>query len=229
MKNIIKLFMFFALTAIVFVACKKDNYLIGGSLESATTTQTTYDYLKSNRYKMFDTLLLVIDKAGLKNVINQTGITFYAPTNYSIKNYLQKKTLEAQKVNPFAKYSIDTLIKYDLNKFKDSINTYIVPQTVTYSALTENGVVFNTAKSGTKAVISFEKTYDSNLGYTSAVSTAPRIEYYTLIKGTLPATIVAKDIPSTVGVRVQCQTTGLTTATGQLNVLSNTHVLFFKR
>ena len=228
MKNINKLLIVFALAGIVLTACKKDNYIVGGKLESTTTPLSTYDYLKSNRYKMFDTLLMVIDKAGLKDVINQKGITFYAPTDFSINNYLQAKTLEAQKVDPFAKYSIDTLIKYDLNTFKDSLNTYIIPQKVVYSSLTQNGVVFNTAKSGSQAVISYEKTYDPNLGYTSAVSTAPSVEYYTFIKGHLPPVIEASQIPDTVGVRVLCQTSGLTTSTGQLNVLSNSHVLFFK-
>ena len=137
--------------------------------------------------------------------------------------------MEAQKVTPFAKYTIDTLIKYDLAKFKDSLNAYIIPQKITYGSLTQSGVVFNTAKSGSQAVVSFEPTYDSNLGYTSAISTAPKLEYYTFIKGTLPSVVVASTIPDTVGVRVLCQTSGLTTATGELNVLSNSHVLFFKQ
>jgi hypothetical protein len=230
MKNTtIKLWALFAIITVVIASCKKDNYIVGGQLENTTTTLTTYDYLKSNRYQLFDTLLMVVDKAGLKDAINKPGITFYAPTDFSIKNYLQKKTLEAQKIDPFAQYNIDTLMKYDLAKFKDSLNAYIIPATVKYSSLTQNGVVFSTAKTGSKAVISYEETFDPNLGYTSAVSTAPRIEYYIFIKGQLPAVVVASDIPDTVGVRVLCQTSGLSTATGQLNVLNNTHVLYFKQ
>ena len=150
---------------------------------------------------MFDTLLLVIDKAGLKDVINQQGITFYAPTDFAINNYLTAKSLLAQKVNPLTQYNIDSLIKYDLNTFKDSLNAYIIPKTITYSLLTQTGTVFNTAKSGSQAVISYENTYDTNLGYTSAVSTAPRLEYYTFIKGQLPSVIDAPNIPDTIGVR----------------------------
>jgi len=228
MKNITKLIIAFVVASCILAACKKDNYIIGGKLESTTTTLSTYDYLKNNRFKMFDTLLMLVDKAGVKDVINQQGITFYAPTDFAINNYLQKKSLEAQRINPFARYTIDTLIKYDLAKFKDSLNTYIIPQKVTYGSLTQSGVVFNTAKQGSQAVISFETTYDPNLGYTSAVSTAPKVEYYTFIKGKLPSVVEASSIPDTIGVRVLCQTSGLTTSTGQLNVLSNTHVLFFK-
>lgn len=229
MKNIGKLLIVLAMANLVLIACKKNDYIVGAKLENATTPLSTYDYLKNNQFKMFDTLLMLVDKTGLKDVINQQGITFYAPTDFAIDNYLQKKTLEAQKIDPFAKYTIDTLIKYDLNTFKDSLNTYIIPKKVTYSSLTQSGVVFNTAKGGSEAVISFEPTYDSNLGYTSAVSTAPKLEYYTFIKGHLPSVVVASAIPDTVGVRVLCQTSGLTTSTGQLNVLSNSHILYFKQ
>jgi len=217
-----------AVAAVAFIGCKKDNYIVGGKLESTTTTLSTYDYLKNNRFKMFDTLLMLVDKAGLKDVINQQGITFYAPSDYSIDNYLNKRTIEVQNVDPNKKYTIDTLIKYDLNNFKDSLNAYIVHSTVTYNSLTENGVVFKTAL-GNQAVISYETTTDPTLGYSGAISTLPRIEYYTFIKGSpLPSPLVASQIPDTVGVRVLCQTSGLTTATGQLDVLSNTHILYFK-
>ena len=215
--------------AIVLNGCKKNDYIVGGKLESTTTPLTTYDYLKNNRFKMFDTLLMLVDKAGLKDVINQKGITFYAPTDYAIDNYLLKRTLEVQNSDPFKKYTIDTLIKYDLNGFKDSLNRYIVPSTVTYSSLTENGVLFKTAF-GNHAVISYETTTDPNLGYSGAVSTLPRIEYYTFIIGApLPSPLIASQIADTVGVRTLCQTSGLTTATGQLNVLANSHVLYFKQ
>src|ERR1700743_1590536 len=121
MKNIIKYMAVAIVMAIVFNGCKKNDYIVGGKLESTTTPLTTYDYLKNNRFKMFDTLLMLVDKAGLKDVINQKGITFYAPTDYAIDNYLLKRTLEVQNSDPFKKYTIDTLIKYDLNGFKDSL------------------------------------------------------------------------------------------------------------
>jgi len=229
MKNTLKFLSIAVVMAIAFNGCKKQDYIVGGKPESTTTPLTTYDYLKNNRFKMFDTLLMLVDKAGLKDVINQKGITFYAPTDYSIDNYLEKRTLEVQNHDPFQKYTIDTLIKYDLNGFKDSINRYIVPNAVTYNSLTENGVLYNTAFNNQKAVISYETTTDPNLGYTGAVSTLPRIEYYTfIVGGPLPSPLIASQIADTVGVRVLCQTSGLTTATGQLNVLTNSHILYFK-
>jgi hypothetical protein len=230
MKNIIKFMAIAVVMVIAFNSCKKNDYIVGGKLESTTTSLTTYDYLKNNRFKMFDTLLMLVDKAGLKDVINQKGITFYAPTDYSIDNYLEKRTLEVQNSDPFKKYTIDTLIKYDLSGFKDSLDRYIVPSTVTYSSLTENGVLFKTAFGNNQAVISYETTTDPTLGYSGAISTLPKIEYYTFIIGApLPSPLVASKIADSVGVRTLCQTSGLTTATGQLNVLANSHVLYFKQ
>jgi hypothetical protein len=228
MKNIIKLLIVIAIANIMLASCKKD-YIIGGKLESTTTNLTTYDYLKSNRFKMFDTLLMLVDKAGIKDVINQKGITFYAPTDFSINNYLTKKTKEAQVGNIFVVYTIDTLIKYDLNAFADSIRMYIIPKTITYSSLTSNGVVLNTAQSGTQAVVSYEQTTDPNLGYNPVVTTIPQVEYYSRVIGTLPRPIVSVKLSDSVAIRVLCQTSGLTTATGQLNVLSNSHTLYFKQ
>ncbi|MDB5156857.1 MAG: hypothetical protein JWR50_1564 [Mucilaginibacter sp.] len=178
---------------------------------------------------MFDTLLMLVDRAGLKNVINQQGITFYAPTDFSINNYLNARRLEVYNVDPKKTYTIDTLIKYDLQSFKDSINVYIIPKTVTYNSLSQTGVVYNTSLANKQAVISFEMTTDVTLGYTSVVSTPPKLEFYTyIIGGPLPSPLIAATIPDSVGIRALCQTSGLTTATGQLNVLANTHILYFK-
>jgi len=228
MKNIIKLIIVIAIANMMLASCKK-NYIIGGKLESTTTNLSTYDYLKNNRFKMFDTLLMLVDKAGLKDEINQKGITFYAPTDFSINKYLAKKTAEVQNVDIFAKYTIDTLIKYDLATFADSIKTYIIPQTVTYASLNANGVILNTAKSGARALVSYEQTTDPNLGYNPVVNTIPQVEYYSLVIGTLPSTVVSVDLDPSVAIRVLCQTSGLTTATGQLNVLSNSHTLYFRQ
>lgn len=229
MKKIIKYLAVVVLAMAVFAGCKKDTYIVGGKLESAVTPLSTYDYLKSNRFNMFDTLLLLVDKAGIKDVINQKGITFYAPTDFSINNYLLARAAEIHNHDAKKTYTIDTLIKYDLQSFKDSINAYIIPKTITYNSLSQTGAVFNTAFANKQAVISFETTIDPNLGYTTVVSTPPKLEFYTyIIGGPLPSPLIASDIPDDVGIRVLCQTSGLTTATGQLNVLANTHILYFK-
>ena len=226
------IYIFFAccILGMSFFACKKNNYIIGGKLENNMSNLTTYDYLASNNYHIFDTLILLIDKAGMKDAINQKGITFFAFTDNSINNYLKAKTAEVQRVDPFKQYNIDSLIKYDLNVFKDSLNVYIIPSAVDYDQLTENGTLFQTAKNGAWAAVSFETTYDENNGYSSYVSTPPKLEWFTAIKdkNDVPTPFTASDLPDTVGVHTLCQTSGIHTSTGILNVLSSSHEMYFR-
>lgn len=213
-----------------FFACKKNNYIIGGKLSNDSTNLTTYDYLKNNQYHIFDTLILLIDKTGMEQAINQKGITFFAFTDNSINNYLKYKTAAVQIVDPFKQYNIDSLIKYDLNVFKDSLEAYIIPSRVDYDLLTQNGSLFETAMTGTWAAISFETTLDPNLGYSSTVSEAPKVEWFTFIKNKadVPLSFSAALLPDSVGIHTLVQTSGIHTTTGILNVLSNSHAMYFR-
>ena len=231
MKNKIIYIVFLCfISGMFFFSCKKNNYIIGGKLSNDSTNLTNYDYLKNNQYGIFDTLILLIDKSGMEDSINQKGITFFAFTDKSIDNYLESKTAAAQIVNPFAQYSIDTLIKYDLDVFRDSLEAYIIPSRVDYGQLTENGSLFETAKTGTWAAISFETTTDPTLGYTTVVSSEPQEEWFTFIKNKadVPFSFKAAQLPDSVGIHTLVQTSGIHTTTGILNVLSNTHVMYFR-
>ncbi|HEY6083420.1 MAG TPA: hypothetical protein VIU45_08185, partial [Chitinophagaceae bacterium] len=95
--------------------------------------------------------------------------------------------------------------------------------------LTESGKVYQTEKPGDSVVVSFEPTQDVNSGYYPGVSTIPHLMYFTQLIGSLPAPFNAPDIPSTIGIRERCQTSGIQTTTGMLEVLNNGHLLFFKR
>ncbi len=53
---------------------QKGRLLHRGSLHNPKFEGTTYDYLKTN--PLFDTLVLLIDKTGLKEEINAAGGTF---------------------------------------------------------------------------------------------------------------------------------------------------------
>lgn len=209
MKNNLK----FLLTALLGIcllntACKKDPYITGGGLNQAKVNMTTYDYLKGNSQHLFDTLLLLIDKAGLKDQINQPGITFFAPTDYSIDNYLLKKIY----TQGFSRYTLDSMYKYDMASFKDSLGLYIVKDTMSFGGLTATGKSFPTAWGNVQAVISNEPVLSSALGYYNAISNPPTIIYNT-----------------TLGIHTRCQTFGVQTTTGVLGVLGNEHILFFNR
>jgi hypothetical protein len=211
----------------IFISCKKTDYIKGGTISNPKVNATTYDYLASNALAQFDTLLQLVDKAGMKDVINQQGVTFFAPNDNSIYNYLNARTIAAQKVNPNAKYTLDSMFKYDIDRVKDSLKMYIVTQPLTYDKLTEKGIKYPTMLAGDTAVISFEYTYDDKQGYSPAVSSVPQLTYFTQLWKHLDDPFEAGDIPNTIGVHTLCKTSGVQTTTGLLNVLESSHTLFF--
>ena len=229
MKNIFKTLFAVLALAIAISACKKDDYFVGGTLHNAKVNMTTYDYLKSNSSRLFDTLLILVDKAGLKDKINQQGASFFAPTNYAIRNYLAFKTTQVQVKDPTKRYTLDSLIKYDLGHFTDSINVYIVPNKIEYANMTNDGTLYATAKAGVNVVVSFEYTNDPKMGYNSNSANKPQIMYYTRLLKPLSPPIVASEILPADGTRVRVQTSGIETNNGMLHVLANDHVLYFTR
>jgi hypothetical protein len=227
MKKAIIYSILFSLTVIMLFSCKKDNYIIGGALNVAKVNETTYDYLRNDPQHLFDTLVLLIDDAGLKDSINQPGITFFAPTDYSIDNYLYKRTIAAQNIDPFAQYTIDSLVKYDLDSFKYYIGEYIVHTALNFNDLVPKGTEFLTGKDSTYAVVSYEPTTDLYLGFYSAVNTPPSIVYYTLLNQKITGQFNAQNFTSSDGVKTRVQTFGILTTTGTLGVLGNEHILYF--
>ncbi|GAO42145.1 hypothetical protein FPE01S_01_11580 [Flavihumibacter petaseus NBRC 106054] len=197
----------------MFSACKRDEYFIGGTLHQAKVDMTTYDFLQSNSQKLFDTLLLLVDKAGIKDKINEPGITFFAPTDYSINKYLAFRESEEQNIDEGRRWTIDSMIKYELPMFADSIDLYRIPNLTPYDQLKEEGEIYPTLFPGGTTLISFEETRDPDLGYNSSVSTIPRIVYYTLQPD---------------GDKVRVQTSGIQSNTGMIQVLNNQHTLFFR-
>lgn len=213
--------------SIFFIGCNKKDYITGGSTANPKVNVSTYDYLKSNSLQQFDTLLLLIDKAGLKDFINQAGVTFFAPNDYSIFSYLNARTIKAQSGNPNAKYTLDSMFKYDIPRITDSLKMYVINEALTYGKLTENGAKYATSLAGNTAVISYESTINTSLGYTESVSSIPRVIYFTQLWKPLPEPFVASEIPNNIGVRTLCKTSGIQTNTGVIHVLNSSHTLFF--
>lgn len=229
MKKIHSILFIAAVAGLFFSACKKNDYFVGGTLHNAKVNMSTYDFLKSNNRGLFDTLLLLVDKAGIKDLINKKGVTFFVPTDYSIKTYCEYRSIQIQKVDPFKKWTVDSIIKYELPRFADSLNVYMLPSAVSYAQSTETGKIYNTQKAGAKAVVSYESTDDPNLGYNESSTVYPRIMYYTYLYGALTEPFVASKIPAALGSRNLIQTSGVESTTGLVHVLANSHTLFFPR
>lgn len=223
------------LVVVVLFSCKKrDDYLTGGSRHNAKYNGTTYDFLKGQASGLFDTLLLLVDKAGLKDKLNQQGVSFFAPTDYAINNYLNRRAIQEQNIDPFRKWTLDSMIKYELPQFTDSLDTYFVGQTLDFNNLTNNGAIYPTKKTGTEAVVSYEEiTKDHSdfimLGGNDNLSTNPRVIYYTFLFTSLTPPVVASEITSEQGARTRVQTSGIQTNTGMIHVLNNNHILFFRQ
>lgn len=223
-----------ALSVLVFLfsACKKD-YITGGIPEDVNIYKntSTYDVLKSNA--LYDTLVQVIDAAGLKDKINEQGTTFFAPSDYSIFNYLSQRTIYVQNAyNQNAKFALDSLIYYVKNNVKgtkDSLLMYLVHQSLPYSALTPAGALYPTELGGNTVAVSYEYTKDVTLGYGSVVSSVPQVVYFTQLwrPYTITPSTPASAIPLSVGVRTLCKTSGIITQNGIMNALENSHTLFF--
>jgi hypothetical protein len=181
-------------------------------------------------------LVMVIDSAGLKDQINATNTTFYAPSDRAILNYLTSRTIQVQKVNQYAKFALDSLIYYlktNKNNTRDSLLMYRISQKLDFNELKAIGSVgkkFTTGLAGDSVVVSFEATRDPNQGYNDILSSEPQLQYFTHMwkPYTLTTATPANRIPTSVGVRTICKTSFIPTKTGFVTALDNSsHVLFF--
>jgi hypothetical protein len=84
MRKLLHLAGILLLVGLLMSACKKDYYIDGG-LADPHYNGTIYDYLVKNPY-LFDTIALIVEKAGLKEMLQSDSVTFFAPTDQSIGN-----------------------------------------------------------------------------------------------------------------------------------------------
>lgn len=212
-------------------ACKK-NYITGGSVEDINKYKntSTYDVLKSN--PLYDTLVQLIDTAGLKDKINETGTTFFAPSDYSVYNYLFARTLKTQLINQNARFALDSLFYYLRNNIrgtKDSLLMYLIKKPLLYADLTDVGAYHQTELTGNAVILSYEYTRSGALGYNPIVSGVPQVVYFTHLwyPYSLSTTNPAGQVPNTIGVHTLVKTSCIITKNGVMNALDNSHTLFF--
>lgn len=223
MKN--KLFLLLvALLTVGFFSCKRD-YTIGGSTHDAHVNMTTYDYLKTN--PLFDTLVLLIDRTGLKEEVNSAG-TFFAPSDYAIYHYVQARGDYERLLrnDENLKYTFDSL---DYTSLKDSLRAYMFKEKIELATQNQTGHIV-TATDGEKRVVNVQP----DLTYVNDIFTqAPLILYLNKIVvrepgESLPATDA--DIPlldKDQWLKTRVQTSGIITTTGILHVLNNDHTMTY--
>ena len=114
-------------------SCSNDDYLIDGGLANPNIGKSTYDFLKS--HKQLDTLALLIEKAGMIDVVNAKSTTLFAPNNLSIKNYIYYMRLVEENQD----YGINDIPVEDL---KFILGGYIFDQSLDRSKLVREGKIY---------------------------------------------------------------------------------------
>ncbi len=190
-------------------SCSNDDYLIDGGLANQNVGVSTYDFLKS--HKQLDTLALLIQKAGMIDVVNAKSTTLFAPNNLSIKNYIfYKKDVEE---NP--NYGINDIPVDDL---KEILGGYIFDQSLDRSKLVKEGKIYMT-HNGEERKLSLEPVED----YKDQLDQFPEYVFYTFkgeddYWGPNPAEGGENDDVHTV-----VRTSNLISTNGVIHVLQGSH------
>lgn len=212
-------------------SCEK-NAIVDGGLSNEKVNLSTYDFLKSHPRKMFDTTLLIIDKAGMKDLINGPG-TFFVPDDYTIANYLAIKQAEARENDERNNFTLDSLLNYTPQMLKDSMGMYFFPKRITRNDLNSTGTEYETSTPGVKLTVSLEQRND-NYQIDGVITGRAKYIFLTKVKG-------EKDIIDSDYSNIDpsgddelkdqmtvCQTTGILTNNGVVHVLSNSHIWTYK-
>lgn len=80
--------LFPVLAFMLFSGCKKD-YFVDGGLSEAKYNGSIYEYLASKPY-LFDTVIQVIDRSGLKEILQKDTVTFFCPTDEAIADAMKE-------------------------------------------------------------------------------------------------------------------------------------------
>ncbi len=229
MKNILmKHFAWIGISSILllgFISCEKD-YILGGDLHDPNVNMTTYDYLKSHPQHLFDTILIIVDAAGMKDVING-DVTFFAPTNYCFNTFCKNMEAYYHETDENLKFNLDSLLdRYSKEELREMMGGYIVQEKLTYDKLTQAGKMYPTMGKDDKKPASRYVSYEEVDQYTvpGVISTKPKYVFYTQIVG--DKDVNGKDPSGDDDLndhRIQVQTSGILTTNGVIHVLQNTH------
>ncbi|WP_029905564.1 hypothetical protein [Prevotella sp. 10(H)] len=209
---------------VAVVSCVDDDYKLDGGTSSPYVNMSTYDFLASNH--LFDTLVMAIDKAGLKDVVN-SDVTFFVTTHFSFRKYIDVMTVRGRaKYNePNYKYQFDSI---PVDVLHDSLSMYIYPGKIERHNMSKEGEVLTNAI-GTQLRISLEPG-DDYTGDGKPLVEKPEFVFLTYKRGNYWDEWDAKNLPATeIDTKDRIQTSGLISTTGIIHVLPNQHTLFFTK
>jgi hypothetical protein len=180
---------------------------------------STYDYLASN--PLFDTLVMAIDKTGLKESLDGE-VTLFALTHFSFRNYINIQLKKGRVDDSEFTYGFDDI---PTDVLRDSLAMYIFPGKIMRQDLRKEGDIF-TNLAGTRLRISLEPREE----YTTQLPDNPEYVYLTYRRGTRWDAWDAKDVGTTeIDTRERIQTSNMLSTNGVIHVMPNTHTLFFTK
>ncbi|PVD51332.1 hypothetical protein DC498_15770 [Terrimonas sp.] len=205
----------------MFASCKKE-FAADGGVSDAHVNMTTYDYLKSK--PIFSSLVTLIDRAGLKDMVN-SNCTFFATTNYGIDEYLKAmKNIRAVELDDEnITYTLDSIPLFRV----DSLKTYIFDGQLGRDALTTSGKYY-TSKYGDIPNVQFKLWLDRTYNYGAYVDYVDYVAYTKIIGTDDSKELDINDIPVEERDKtVYVQSSGIITTNGVVHALDGYHRLFF--
>jgi len=207
----------------VLASCEKNDYINDGGVHDPHVNMTTYDFL--NSHPKFDSLVRMIDRAGLKDLVN-SEITFFVTTNWGVADYVSAKKQEriVEVGDENISFGIDDL---DAGVLSDSLKIYMFEGRIGREQLNTDGAYFESLFGPMEDVrlrLGLRRTRD----FSSYVDYVDYL-YYTKVVGSLDADELDQtSIPEAQrDIRVDVQTSGIITTTGVVHVLHGSHRLFF--
>lgn len=118
------LVVFFGFICCCFLSCRKDSYYKDYGVIDDTYSGSMLDYLKGHKYHQFDSLVKIINLAGLDTVIQSGNYTFFAPGDSAIKLSvaLLNTTLKST-----GKDTVSDLDQISRATWRDMLSMYIFP------------------------------------------------------------------------------------------------------
>lgn len=217
MKKILYLLLLF------ITACSCSKNLIDGGVHSPNVNKTTLEFLQSQA--KFDTVMILFEKAGLLDELNNQNSTVFIPTDYTVGRYvLQIRTqLRIEQSDENLQYTFTNLLT-DFGTYKDSMKMYIVNQRISREELTSKITTKSLFGNDVEIALTPTKLYTEWLP-----NSEPKLVHYKWVKNGLDPEDSNSVPEADKDVDNICQTSGIITTTGVIHVLEDKHNLFYNK
>ncbi len=199
------------IVAFTIFSCESDDYLVDGGISDPNVGTSTFEFLHS--HNQLDTLAILIERAGLKSVVDGKT-TLFAPNNLSIRKYVDAILTEMRKIDPQAQFTINDIPTDELTNY---LGGYIFNEKIARDDMVKEGKIY-IAHNGEERLISLEPTNQ----YATRLDEFPEYVYYTFKDGDEwdEWDNIVDDT------KIKVRTSNLISTNGVIHVLQGNHILF---